>query len=94
MPAEETDDELRMAGGSGGGLLGQEAGPLVEGPGGGHPLAAPPVDGGHEVERQLAAGGVQGRDARFVQEGHVGTQQLGDAPAHGVIRQTPRPRPA
>ena len=48
--------------GDGGGVVGQEAAPLVERPVAGHAQAAALVGGSHEAEEELAAVGVEGRD--------------------------------
>ena len=47
--------------GDGGGLVGQEAAPLVEGVMAGHAQAAALVGGGHQAKEQLPAGGVEWR---------------------------------
>src|SRR5215472_15532761 len=57
--------------GDGGGVVGQEAAPLVEGPVAGQAQAAALVGGGHEAEEELAAVGVEGREAKLVTDVNV-----------------------
>ncbi len=69
--------------GGGGGVLGQEPAPGVEGPVAGDAEGASFVGGGDEPEQQLGAGEVEGREAELVDDDQVGAEQrvddLGDA---------------
>ena len=65
----------------GGGVLGQETAPLVEGPVGADPEGAAFVGGGDEPEQQLGAGVVERGEPDFVdQEQVVAEQGLDDFP--------------
>jgi hypothetical protein len=57
--------------GDGGGVLGQEAAPLIERPMAGDGETASFVGGGDEPEQQLGASGVQGREADLVDHDQV-----------------------
>ena len=71
----------------GGGVLGQEAAPLLERPMGGHGQGAAFVGGGDEPEQQLGAGVVERGEADFVDDDEVGAQQGVDDFADGVVGQ-------
>jgi hypothetical protein len=71
----------------GGGVFGQEAAPLLEGPVGGHGQGASFVGGGDESEWQLGAGVIEGREADFVDDDQLGAQQGVDDLADGVVGQ-------
>src|SRR5438067_2461027 len=64
--------------GDGGGVLGQEASPLVEGPMAGDAQADPLVGRGEEAEEELAAGGVERREANLVDDDEVDAEQAVD----------------
>ena len=71
----------------GGGVLGQEAAPLLEGPMGGHGQGAAFVGGGNEPEQQLGAGVVERGEPDLVDDDQVGAQQGVDDLADGVVGQ-------
>ena len=78
QPVQEAD---------GGGVLGQEPAPLVEGPVGGDAERAAFVGGGDDAEQQLGGGVVQGREADFIDDDQVVAEQVLDDPADGVVGQ-------
>ena len=71
----------------GGGLLGQEASPLFEGPV--RPDGQGPsfVGAGDEPEQQLGAGVIERSEAEFVEDDQVDPQQGFDGLADGVVGQ-------
>ena len=71
----------------GGGVLGQEAAPRLEGPVGGDGQGAAFVGGGDQAEEQLGAGVIQGREPDFVDDDQVVAQQGVDDLADGVVGQ-------
>jgi hypothetical protein len=79
QPVQEAD---------GGGVFGEEAAPLVEGPVGADGQGAAFVGGGDEAEQQLGAGVVQRGEAEFVEDDQVVAQQAVDEAADGVVGQS------
>jgi hypothetical protein len=73
----------------GGGVLGQEPAPLVEGPVRADPEGAALVGGGDEPEQQLGAGVVEWRESHFIDYDQVVTEQVLDDAADGVVGQAP-----
>ena len=71
----------------GGGVLGQEPAPGLEGPVGADAEGAAFVGGGDEPEQQLGAGVVERGEAELVDEDEVVAQQGVDDPADGVVGQ-------
>src|SRR5690348_8230023 len=71
----------------GGGVLGQEPAPGLEGPVAGDAERAALVGGGDHTEQQLGAGVVQRREAYFVDDDQVVAQQRADDLADGVVGQ-------
>ena len=78
QPVEQAD---------GGGVLGQEPAPLVEGPVAGDAQGAAFVGGRHDAEQQLRAGVIQWREPHFIDEDQLVAEQGVDHPAHGVVGQ-------
>src|SRR5690348_1562068 len=78
QPVEQAD---------GGGVLGQEPAPLVEGPVGGDAQGAAFVGGGDEPEQQLGAGVVEGGEPDLVADDQVVAQQGVDDAADAVVGQ-------
>jgi site-specific DNA recombinase len=78
QPVEEAD---------GGGVLGQEPAPLVEGPVAGDAQGAAFVGGRDDAEQQLGAGVIERGEADFVDEDEVVAEQGVDDPADGVVGQ-------
>ena len=71
----------------GGGVLGQEPAPLVEGPVGGDAQGPAFVGGGYQAEQQLGAGVVERGEADFVDDDQVVAEQGVDDLADGVVGQ-------
>ena len=71
--------------GDGGGVVGQEASPLVEGPVAGQAQAPAFVGRGHEPEEELAAVGVEGGEAELIADDQVWAQQVVDDAADRVV---------
>src|ERR1019366_1767634 len=78
QPVEQAD---------GGGVLGQEPAPLVEGPVAGGAHGAAFVGGGDDAEQQLGAGVIQRGEADFVDDDQVVAEQGVDDLADGVVGQ-------
>ena len=78
QPVEEAD---------GGGVLGQEAAPLVEWPVAGDAEGAALVGGGDEPEQQLGAGVVEGGEPDFVDQDEVVAEQVLDDLPDAVVGQ-------
>ena len=76
QPVEQAD---------GGGVLGQEPAPRIEGPVAGDAQGAAFVGGGDDAEQQLGAGVVQRREADFVYQDEVVAEQGVDDPPDGEI---------
>ena len=72
----------------GGGVLGQEPAPLVEGPMRADAQGTPFVGGGDEPEQQLGAGVVERGEAHFIDDDQVVAEQVLDDAADGVVGQT------
>jgi hypothetical protein len=71
----------------GGGVLGQEPAPGLEGPVAGDAQGAAFVGGRDDAEQQLGAGVVQRREADFVDQDEVVAEQGVDDPADAVVGQ-------
>lgn len=73
---------------NGGGLVGQEVTPLVEGPMARDAETAPFVGGCDETEEELAAGRVERRKTELVEDDQVDPEQVVDDATDGVVSQT------
>src|SRR6202035_4845681 len=80
QPVEQAD---------GGGVLGQEPAPLVEGPVAGDAQGAAFIGGRDHPEQQLRAGVIQRREPDLVDQDEVVAQQGVDDAADGVVGQAP-----
>src|SRR6202035_2097136 len=78
QPVEQAD---------GGGVLGQEPAPLVEGPVAGDAQGAAFVGSCDDAEQQLRGGVIQRREADFVDNDQVVAEQGVDDPADAVVGQ-------
>ena len=73
----------------GGGVLGQEPAPLVEGPVRADAQGAAFVGGGDEPEQRLGSGVVERGEPDLVHDDRVSTQEVLDDAADGVVGQAP-----
>jgi hypothetical protein len=71
----------------GGGVLGQETAPLVEGPVAGDAQGAAFVGGRDDAEQQLGSGVIERGEPDFVDEDQVVAEQGVDDPADAVVGQ-------
>src|ERR1019366_9578684 len=86
------DDDIRVVQqpveqADGGGVLGQEPAPLVEGPMAGDAQGAAFVGGRDNAEQQLRAGVVQGGEPDLVDDDQVVAEQGVDDPSDAVVGQ-------